>query len=935
MRSSYHNYSYHKPAPVRVSHVEGFEAPASQYVSPASELDPTLPHRSLWDLVKYRGAVYEEMCFQRDKGGNLHKVFDGVRTDYRQGRYVYVFDVESELFLADDAPITLYVGDKETGGTVVACEEFQITLALVRDMDEYVPSARLSANPWQLLEALNKRLAMMNPAKHPLAVQLMEEGPALATTRPISEVPTGQDTAKQHVRDNPITVIWGPPGTGKTHTMAELAIEAITRGKHVLVVSHSNVSVDGIILKVAELMRSRGKVENDLIWQGRVMRYGHVRDERLAQDDEVVSYKCALNLADPDRKLEFDELQKRHSQLLREDKGKTREMTDVQARLKEIRQSVAMDEEYCVMHARLLGTTVSKLYSNLIFDHMRFDMVMFDEVSMAYVPQIVCAAMYATQKLVLVGDFRQLAPIVQSKSASALHKDVFSYLGITDHAQRAHYHPWMVMLNVQRRMHPDIAAFPNGRFYDGLLRNHALMRLSRPKMAAHRPFPGSASTLVNLRGTYCASASNSDHSRFGILSAIVSFGLACTAVADGMESVGVITPYAAQARLVRALLRDRNERTKAEERDARKVVASTVHQFQGSERDLIIFDPVESYPAEKPGILTSNNTNGSVDRLVNVAVTRARGKLITVANASFWDDMKGRDNSIQALVWHHRESDLMVGARAGALGRVLKGLDLGPCVRLLDEGDALAALLDELGQATHSAVISIPDGQLDEPAAGQMAAALHDARRRGVSVRVKCFNTKALPESWQTYAWQSDDAVFPLVVLDGTVCWYDALPSRNNPPRKHGGGPKTTMRTPLRIEGRNAIALIWSFASLETRTGEDGTQTLRERYGTTAEDVEGKRAYGLALHVQEHVKCKHCGAPMVLRSDYKSGRAYLRCSKCKEPTFLPVDEVNRYLSVSQVRCPKCGAELYAKVDRRQVFVFCDGDEHHRLKPSEV
>lgn len=45
VRSSYHNYSYHKPAPVRVSHVEGFEAPASQYVSPASELDPTLPHR--------------------------------------------------------------------------------------------------------------------------------------------------------------------------------------------------------------------------------------------------------------------------------------------------------------------------------------------------------------------------------------------------------------------------------------------------------------------------------------------------------------------------------------------------------------------------------------------------------------------------------------------------------------------------------------------------------------------------------------------------------------------------------------------------------------------------------------------------------------------------------------------------------------------------
>ena len=53
----------------------------------------------------------------------------------------------------------------------------------------------------------------------------------------------------------------------------------------------------------------------------------------------------------------------------------------------------------CVEGARILGTTVSKLYANRLFDGMKFDVVMFDEVSMAYVPQIVCAAMYATQRL--------------------------------------------------------------------------------------------------------------------------------------------------------------------------------------------------------------------------------------------------------------------------------------------------------------------------------------------------------------------------------------------------------------------------------------------------------------------------------------------------------------------------------------------------------
>ena len=55
-----------------------------------------------------------------------------------------------------------------------------------------------------------------------------------------------------------------------------------------------------------------------------------------------------------------------------------------------------------------------------------------------------------------------------------------------------------------------------------------------------------------------------------------------------------------------------------------------MHQFQGSERDVVVMDLVESFPSAKPGILMSSNENGSVDRLVNVAVTRARGKLVTI-----------------------------------------------------------------------------------------------------------------------------------------------------------------------------------------------------------------------------------------------------------------------------------------------------------------
>ena len=51
------------------------------------------------------------------------------------------------------------------------------------------------------------------------------------------------------------------------------------------------------------------------------------------------------------------------------------------------------------------------------------------------------------------------------------------------------------------------------------------------------------------------------------------------------------------------------------------VLAATVHKFQGSERDMMIFDTVDSYPQERPGVLFFDQNH----RLVNVAVTRARG----------------------------------------------------------------------------------------------------------------------------------------------------------------------------------------------------------------------------------------------------------------------------------------------------------------------
>ena len=897
-------------------------------------LDQSLPAGVRRDLAAWRDSVHAEMVYLRDVGGRSYRIVKGERIRREKAGSIYCFDMESELFLAEDAPIMVDVDKKSVRGVVVACEDFQITLSLQEDIGERVTVAYIRAEPWKLLEALNERLKLLNPRDHPLAVQLMQEGPALATSDPIAAVETGQTAAKEHVWNDSITVIWGPPGTGKTHTMAEIAIRHIVAGRSVLAVSHSNVSVDGIVLKVAELMREHGYEK--LIYNAQVLRFGHVRDETLDADEDLVAHRYALS-CNPDLKDELDDLVARRAELRKEGVRTSNELVDIQKRINQIRKVVNEDEMRSVERARFVATTASKMYANKFFEGRQYDLVLFDEVSMAYVPQIICAAMHARQRLVLVGDFRQLAPIATCPGArDSLSRDVFSYLGITDRSQKAHYHPWLVMLDEQRRMHPAISAFSSEAFYDHLLKDHASVVHARDGIAASKPCPGSSMTLVDSRGAYCASASNADHSRFNILGAIMSFGLALAAAEDGRDSIGIIAPYIAQVRLIRAMIQDYQERRRKNMADLADVACSTVHQFQGSERDVIVLDTVESYPAKKPGVLTYKNTNGSVDRLVNVAVTRARGKLLAVANENFWDARTaGEGNAFGALCRHLRCFDTTITARSGALGELFQSLDLGPNMVLFSEDAAEQAFFDDIGQASKRIVFSFPDGKLDEPFATRLYHAITSARVRGVEVLAKCCDYSDISEDWKTFTWQSDDALFPLVVLDGSVCWYGMPPSRMRPPIKDGVGPVTTLATPIRISGYNTVNMIWSLANLEVRKADGMAQALRQRNGTTKENDDGRGSYGLSGYIKENVKCPSCHKPMALARSFKKGTFYLKCTACGKVDFLTPELANHYFSVSGARCPKCRSTLVAKVSKYGFYIKCDGAARHTVQASEV
>lgn len=236
-----------------------------------------------------------------------------------------------------------------------------------------------------------------------------------------------------------------------------------------------------------------------------------------------------------------------------------------------------------------MATTVSKAIADKILFEDRFDTVIFDEASMAFIPQIVFSAGLADRHFVCMGDFAQLPPIVQGDDESTLNVDIFRYCGIVDAVEAGYGHEWLCMLDTQYRMHPDIAAFSSRTMYRGLLKSALGMREKRELITRRAPFKDHPIGVVDLSGMMSVCTRTADQSRINVLSAMISMGIALRAATH--SEVGVITPYNAQSRLLHAMTRDIAERYP----NLQRITCATVHQFQGSEKDVIVYDAVDCY----------------------------------------------------------------------------------------------------------------------------------------------------------------------------------------------------------------------------------------------------------------------------------------------------------------------------------------------------
>lgn len=860
-------------------------------------------------LSEYRKELRREMSYLKENGGHQYNITRGRLLSRTKGTFSYVFEFESELYLSDDAPVRLVCSAGKATGSVLGKEENELFLNLDCDLGSTIGNAYITADPWKLLESLNKRLENIQNIST-IAHDLITKGPLLKTSIPASEVPKGQDAAKEHVLHNPITVIWGPPGTGKTHTMAEIAIDFIKKGKTVLVVSHSNVSVDGVALKVEELLLKSG--HKHMLEHGSILRYGYVRSEELMDNDRIVSRNYVLSHS-PSLLAEIEEIDYKLSQSKKNRDSELLRKNLLDQKHK-ILGEIQNEEEYCIAKANLVATTISKVYARSFFENRAYDVVMFDEISMAYVPQLICAASHAREHFICVGDFRQLSPIVQADSNKLLKKDVFSFLGISDGGDQVYSHPWLVMLNEQRRMHPDISAFVNRSIYQRLLKNHDCVLSGKDSIVCRPPLSGHPLTLLDLQGTYCATTKNSDNSRFNILSAFIACSTAITAYRNGEKDIGIITPYAAQKRLIQAMLRDQLDRQDC------KIACSTVHQFQGSERNLIIFDAVESYPSSKAGWLMSKNDNGSITRLVNVAVTRARGKFVAIAHKGYWKQkFSGMHHTFYELIRFICERGNVVDVTDDALKKYISSLDhCSETTLFYDFENAYQQLIADLSKAKKEIFVSIPSAGAFSEKEAMILRHLVTCQLRGISLKIKAKDIDSLPDEWQTHTFASDNAIMPLISIDKKIIWY-GFPTADGIFKDGNTLFQTVLPVILRFTGQHTTSTIHALTALETQNIHGRNQNLLEK----SSGIASGKTLRFSDYLAQTQTCHVCKSPMALARG-RTGKNYLCCSnhKCANMDYLSKNIVDDYIYDNEIRCPVCNSRIKA-IYANGIRVICD------------
>ena len=526
--------------------------------------------------------------------------------DYPEISFKLGFPPEANMF-KDGAAIECFVaGEEPVKGVLISLDgkngEFRL---FAPDFPDWIEDdgvgIKLSPDTrtTEIMKKVLHELASNRPL-FKLFEQLHDDKPTTVDPSSIKNIPAGfrnqrlnesqQQAVKAVLQNNQITIIHGPPGTGKTTTLIEAVIQLIKNGEKVLVSAPSNTAVDniakGLIQQNVKLLRvgNASKADETI--------FSHTPEGRLANSKQQKEIKQLKQRAEEFRKMalkykrSFGKAEREQRQLL------FKEVRNIRHEIKKLQ---AYNEEKLFEEAEVIAGTPIGIYDAGI-DHLHFPTLVLDEAGQCIEPLAWCIFPLA-EKIVLAGDHWQLPPTVLSFEATRLGFDR-SILEIAI-ADTNNIH----LLNTQYRMKQVIAGFSSSYFYN----NQLLSPSQLENTGTHITFIDTAGSGFNeVHGPDGVSLQN--NGELDIVRKLLE-----TEQLDPLKTA-LISPYSGQVTAAKEIL-------------SKQIRISTIDSFQGQEKENIILSLVRSNDDGDIGFLKDY-------RRMNVAITRAKEQLFVIGDSA-------------------------------------------------------------------------------------------------------------------------------------------------------------------------------------------------------------------------------------------------------------------------------------------------------------
>lgn len=436
-----------------------------------------------------------------------------------------------------------------------------------------------------------------------------------------------QNEALRLALNSELFLIHGPPGTGKTTTLAEVVRKNIGKGR-ILVSADSNVAIDNMLEKLKDRKVVRighpAKINDELM--------GFSIDALIREDPRYLEVQRMIDGIDEFKRVRDKNYQKpTPSQrrgltndeiltLAAQDKGKRGLRS---SKIKKMAGWIELNNKIAILHeqkeailnkiiqeklrdAEVIFTTNSGAGSEFLED-FKFDMLFLDEAAQCVEPSALIPII-RSKRVIMAGDHKQLPPTILS-DAKRLSYTLFERF---ENLFNASY-----ILRIQYRMNDKICKFSSCEFYDCLVESSKSVKdIKLSDIADTNEFVGYDEPMVffDTEGRFLEASKKGSYSKYNPLEAEFVKRLVDELLSLGVKpcDIGVITPYKDHEEYMRRMIDS--------------VEIKSIDGFQGREKEVIILSLVRANDNEEIGFLRDK-------RRLNVAITRAKRKLMIVGDA--------------------------------------------------------------------------------------------------------------------------------------------------------------------------------------------------------------------------------------------------------------------------------------------------------------